>query len=404
MAVQPEESRSCCWAVLELLSGSRVQRGQEEGVQKHSEEITGIPAWRDKGMPFSHPSAASAGAADRSCSNVQREYVIPLSCLFLAVCDCAGNEGGIPVLTTDPRPGLRAPLKQPNGYKPSPLGLLTHPIDVLQCQLQVEAEKQRDGSWTPDRLHHSPFHPHQISPHGKTTPESRTRMKYPGKEETEPVKHKVQTRKINQLLQEKTSKRNSSREGAGLLLEVKIWMGVVQSIYDTALKAEKQPVAMTSAMVTSQEEVGKKIRVPREREKIDPDFHETRTLSCKQKGLALSQLKQRYLCQELLLAEVVDPASVSFSGVQWLSSHLATNDLKQNYTKPLGEVDDCSGGSNKWQKQKNSKEQESTAEVKKQLAEAGAATAAELGPGTTTDASQQAWACQSSNPQSFTYP
>lgn len=36
------------------------------------EEITGIPASRDKGMPFSHPSAASAGAAGRSCSNVQR--------------------------------------------------------------------------------------------------------------------------------------------------------------------------------------------------------------------------------------------------------------------------------------------------------------------------------------------
>lgn len=36
------------------------------------EQITGIPASRDKGMPFSHPSGASTGAPDRSCSNVQK--------------------------------------------------------------------------------------------------------------------------------------------------------------------------------------------------------------------------------------------------------------------------------------------------------------------------------------------
>lgn len=48
------------------------------------------------------------------------------------------------------------------------------------------------------------------------------------------------------------------------------------------------------------------------------------------------QLEQRYLCKELLLAEAVDPARVSLSGVQWLSSHLAANNLKHNYTNPLG--------------------------------------------------------------------
>lgn len=36
------------------------------------EEITGIPALRDEGMPFSHPLRASAGATEGNCSNVQR--------------------------------------------------------------------------------------------------------------------------------------------------------------------------------------------------------------------------------------------------------------------------------------------------------------------------------------------
>lgn len=35
------------------------------------EQITGIPALRDKGMPFSHHLRASAGATDGNCSNVQ---------------------------------------------------------------------------------------------------------------------------------------------------------------------------------------------------------------------------------------------------------------------------------------------------------------------------------------------
>lgn len=36
------------------------------------EGITGIPALRDQGTPFSHPLRASAGAIDGNCSNVQR--------------------------------------------------------------------------------------------------------------------------------------------------------------------------------------------------------------------------------------------------------------------------------------------------------------------------------------------
>lgn len=39
-----------------------------------------------------------------------------------------------------------------------------------------EAVKPRDGSWTTDHLHHSPFHPHQTFPRGKTIPENRTRL------------------------------------------------------------------------------------------------------------------------------------------------------------------------------------------------------------------------------------
>lgn len=34
-------------------------------------QITGIPALRDQGMPFSHPFRASAGATEGNCSNVQ---------------------------------------------------------------------------------------------------------------------------------------------------------------------------------------------------------------------------------------------------------------------------------------------------------------------------------------------